>query len=268
MLAQASGNPWLLFQAENSLGNAYNLMEQYPDALLHYQKAELLAGTDVNRSYEATAASSVLASLGRFPEAKDELAPSVAKRLLPVQVAVADVQSLLIQARYSAALDRCNAVLHSHLEILPEDKQSLQRMRALAEAHLGQAQQALLEFSRTAASGDARNATARLASLQQAEVRQLAGQPEVAQHAAADLLQQFKSQGQLDSALRAALLAAVASKSLHDDAGRDQFAKQAVDILTSLQHNWSPHALQTYLSRPDLRLLMRGASLPPPAISK
>jgi hypothetical protein len=177
------------------------------------------------------------------------------------------VQSLLIQARYRAALERCDAVLRSHTEILPEDKQNLQRTRALAEAHLGQADKALVDFLKVAPSPDSGGAPAQPASLQATEIRWLAGQQEAARHAAADLLQRFRNQGQLDSALRAALLAAVTSRSLRDDAGRDQFAKQAVDIMASLQHNWSPHALQAYLSRPDIRLLMRAAALPQPAPS-
>ena len=267
-LAQMSGNPWLLFQAENSLGNAYNVAEQYPDAVLHYQKAESLAGTDINRSYEAAAAATVLSALGRFSEAKIELAGPVAKHLAPIDVASAEVQLQLAQARYRAALERCDAVLRSHPELLPEEEQAFRHMRAVAEAHVGQTRQAVLEFAKAGAAGNSSGAITRVALLQQAEIQWLAGQSNATQHTAADLLQQFRSRGQLDSALRAALLAAVASHSIRDDTGRHQFVGEAVDILTSLQHNWSPHAVQTYLSRPDIRSLMRAAALPESALSK
>lgn len=262
-LAQNSGSSYLLVQAEHNLGNAYDAREQYPDALLHYEKALGLAGTNLNRGYEATASAEVLAKLGRFREAGQTLAPPAIKSALPTSIAGVEADALLMQAEYRAALDRANAALREQPEMLADEKQEFERRRAVAEAHLGRTAEALTDISEAIpADSDSKTAVARPALLQEAEIKLIAGQTESAYNSAGELLQQFETQGQLDSALRSALLAAAASRSLHNESDHDRYAKQAVDILSSLKHNWGGNTLQTYLSRPDIRVLVRNAAIP------
>jgi hypothetical protein len=50
---------------------------------------------------------------------------------------------------------------------------------------------------------------------------------------------------------------ALAAKELHNRAEYEIYSAKVVDIISKIQQTWSPKVSQTYLSRPDLQMLMR-----------
>jgi tetratricopeptide (TPR) repeat protein len=261
-LAENSGSPALRAEAEHNLGNAYSEMESYPDALVHYQRAAELAGTDLDRIYEQIELAALLAKLGRFEESRKMLVPAAANNATQPHVAAVEVDAQLMQAHYLSALEKTQVALLSNRDMTQSEARTFKRRQAIAEAHLGRAAQALQDIANALPADPQNKSALRSALLQQAEVELLAGQPESALTSAKKLLQEFKEQEQLDSALRSALLAAAASHFVKNDSDRDNFSQQAVDILSDLKHTWRDNSLQPYLARPDTRLILHSAILP------
>jgi hypothetical protein len=88
-----------------------------------------------------------------------------------------------------------------------------------------------------------------------AEVSLSVGEAQQAHDAAVQAAAHYASTGQLDSELHSVCLAAAASKLLKDANEYSNFSAKAVDIVAQIQHTWSPQVSQTYLSRPDIRML-------------
>jgi hypothetical protein len=90
-----------------------------------------------------------------------------------------------------------------------------------------------------------------------AEISLGVGLSQQAQDAAVKAAAGFASTGQLDSELQSVCLAAVAAKRLKNAPEYITYSTKAVDIISQIQHTWSPQVSQTYLSRPDIQLLLR-----------
>jgi hypothetical protein len=89
-----------------------------------------------------------------------------------------------------------------------------------------------------------------------AEISLGAGLPQQALDAAAKAAAGFASTGQLDSQLQSVCLAAAAAKRLKNAPEYSTYSTKAVDIISQIQHTWSPQVSQTYLSRPDIQMLL------------
>lgn len=263
-LAQQSGNPNLMMQAEDHLGATYLSVEKYPEALQHFQKARELAGDDTNRAFEAVSCAKVLIALGQFGEAEALLVPIEKMEPLAIGVGQARSTELLEQEKYSAVIAITSNLLSNQPEMTADDKRQFRLGRAVAEAHLHKTAQALADvksqevgFATEEDSDNTSGAAQQGEKLQIAEVELLIGNAQQARDDAAKAEQYFGSKGLLASDLRASLIAAAASKLIHDDAGYREFSTRAFDIQTSLEHTWDPKVVHTYLLRPDLRSLLR-----------
>lgn len=261
-LAKASGNSYLVYEAEVELGYAYAALEQYPEALLHDQNAMKLAGSDTMRGYAAAAGAMALIRLNRMREAEATLRPLAGNPALSTAVAEAQMADLLASAEYARALTFATDTLHDHPDLPADDKAELPRERALAEAWLHRGKQALDEFSTSSPSAAALNPLlgAKI-GLERAEIELLAGDAQAAANDAAQAQSWFAAQGLEDSSLRASLIAALAANELHRSDDAAKWMAKAVDTADTLHHNWGDTAAQLYLARPDLRGLIR--ELPP-----
>ena len=259
VLAEQSGDTDLTMQAEQHLGTTYASVEQYPQALEHFQKARALAASETGQAYEAIRCAGILIDLGQFSEAEAVLPPANQFEELKAYIGESRSDELLAQGKYASLLEQTTSMLKNGSNLRTDDKQQLQLQRALAEAHLHDTKQALSDLhgaQSIAVTGKGADQHAFL-ELQTAEIELLTGHALEAQDDAAKAEQYFAATNQLDSRLRAALVAASASKMLHDDPSVSTYSAMAVDILSSLEHTWNPQVFRTYISRPDLRSLMR-----------
>jgi hypothetical protein len=90
-----------------------------------------------------------------------------------------------------------------------------------------------------------------------AEVSLQAGQVQRAEAAAARASAQSKASGALDSELRSACIGVSAAKIAKDSLTFSTFSQEVVDSIAKIQQTWTPQASQTYLSRPDIQILLR-----------
>jgi tetratricopeptide (TPR) repeat protein len=257
-LATKSGSHLLMRQAEEVVGTVFFAMQQYPDALVHFQNAKSLADTASDKAYGAVNLAETLSRLGRFAESDATLQFEPVNDTLTILAAKTHTESLLSRGRYQEALVLAQQIPDRYPKMTSGDQLDFERDRAIAESHLGMKRQALNDLSdlesrqETGKTGkeSARNLTI-------AEISLASGLPQQAHDAAAKAAAGFASTGQLDSELHSVCLAAAAAKRLKNAPEYITYSTKAVDIVSQIQHTWSPQVSQTYLSRPDIQLLLR-----------
>jgi tetratricopeptide (TPR) repeat protein len=257
-LATKSGLHDSIRQAEEVIGTVYQAMEQYPDALSHFQNAGSFADTDSTKAWEAVNCAEILWRLGRYDEAEAMLNFAPVNNKLATTFGVARTGALLSNAKYHEALSEAQKVLSEFPKMASDDRQELELDTALAEAHLGMKKEASNDLARLqeeTKTGDP--IAASKVTLVVAELNLLLGLPQQAHDDAALSTTHFAAAGQLDSELQSACVAAIASKILKNQGDYGTFSAKAIDIALKIQQTWSPQASKTYFSRPDLQILMR-----------
>lgn len=257
-LAEKSGSRDLLMQAEAELGTTFRAAERYPDALPHFQRALALADDQTNRAYLAVSQAENLVRLGRFVDADALLQPITNVESVAADVGGVRLDGLLYQEKYGQALSLANALISGHPEMVTELREEIEYERSVSEAHLHRKSDALRHLDGAAhleneTDPDERWALALLA----AEIKVLCGRIEEGRDDATSAEAYFASRNELDSELHAALLAVTAYKSLLDDQNSAKYSAKAIDISSSLEHNWGPREFRSYISRPDILTLMR-----------
>jgi tetratricopeptide (TPR) repeat protein len=142
-LVGQSGLPASEIQAEETVGTVYLALEQYPDALAHFQRAERLANTDRLRSYEAFDCGTTLWRLGRYAESEAMIERASADSTLLPSVGESRVESLLSQQKYGPALKLAQQVIARSPDMVADRKLDLEQDEVVAEAHLRMKPQAL-----------------------------------------------------------------------------------------------------------------------------
>jgi hypothetical protein len=180
-----------------------------------------------------------------------------------ISVELERIDSLLSQGRYRDSLQLAQQTLLKFPEMDANDRIELAVDKAIAEAHLHKAKEALkdLEVSMPAVTEDPQEKARR--DMAVSEVSLEAGLAQAALDAATTTAAQFKSAGLLDSELRSACLGASAAKLTGNSTAFAAFSSEVVDIVTKIQQTWTPQASQTYFSRPDLQVWMRQNHLGP-----
>jgi len=142
-LVGQSGLPASEIQAEETVGTVYLALEQYPDALAHFQRAERLANTDRLRSYEAFDCGTTFWRLGRYAESEAMIERASADSTLLPSVGESRVESLLSQQKYGPALKLAQQVIARSPDMVADRKLDLEQDEVVAEAHLRMKPQAL-----------------------------------------------------------------------------------------------------------------------------
>jgi tetratricopeptide (TPR) repeat protein len=256
LLATQAADREDLAQAEETVGTVYLDEEDFPQALAYFQKARAAADTDSLRSFEVLHCADTLWRLGRYAEADSLLSTVSANADFMERVARVRVASLLSRRQYQPALLLAQKTMAGDAKMTPDRKQTFEQDEAIAEAHLGRKQQALEDLA-LINPGDDPEAKA-IQELAAAEIYFAAGMAQQAYDAAASAQQYFASSSKPDSELHNAYLAELAAISLNDAQKTANDAAIIVDILQKLEHTWGPQTFQTYLSRPDLRMLRQG----------
>ena len=257
-VANKSGVRELRRQAEEFLGTVFFEMEQYPDALARFQNAMALADKPSSSEYEAINAADALWRLGRYAESDKMLHFVAVNDTIARLVDVIHTQSLLSSGKYSEALRLAGQTL-KYPKIAADDKQELEIDKIIAESHLGMKKQALADWEVWRNEERTGNSVKQAKkSLIAAKVQLANGLSQQAHDDGVKAAEQFAGTGQLDSELQSLCLVALAARVLHDSHDYGTYSTKAVDIVSRIQQTWSPQVSQTYLSRPDLQMLMRG----------
>ena len=256
-LAQELKEPAATARAEESVGSVLLDMEQYPEALDHFQNA-LAASRELNSmvDYQLLHCADALWRLGDFAQATQYLASvsiaSRAKRGIFVSVKKITAAMLLSQKRFAEArllaqnalADKANAELTSFYLLMAEIEAasgSPRRARDWSQKALREAQNDSDRSATAAANLSLANAYLALGDV--AQSLPLAQQ-------AHDF---FASSGQKESECLSLLTLAKLSKATKNSTNAKRFAQEGMDILSNFEHNWTPKHYKTYSSRPDVR---------------
>jgi serine/threonine protein kinase len=263
-LATKSGVHKLIVQAEDVVGTIYLEMEQYPSALERFQNAHSIANGTNAKPYLTLHCAEVLWRLGRYAES-DEMLVSVPSAE-PFELLTADtrIPSQLSRLKYKETDALTQKLLADHPAMDANRREQFELDEALAESHLQMKPTATkhLEYVSSQQKNDKEKDWD--TALRVAEVNLFLGQSQQALDDASGLAEHFAATKQFDSELRSLLIAASASKALNNTSSYGQLSKKTVDILSQLQQTWDPQTLRSYLSRPDLQALMRGAGISAP----
>ena len=254
-LASKAGERELMRSSEELLGTVKLAMEDYPDALTHFQRASEVADAESSRQYEAVFSARALSSLGRVSELDAALKFVPASSMLAADASRERIRSLLYQRRYAEALRGIKAeapdTSAGNNEIRPE----LLGMRAIAEAHLHRNPEAERDVQTLVESAQANDDRA-VAALAAAEVYLTTGRADKAEADARQAADYFHANHQCDSELRSLAVGELAASRLKDLAGSAGFKARLAETLGTIRRTWPPQQVETYLSRPDLKELL------------
>lgn len=253
-LIKQSGVRPLMMQSEETVGSIYLQMEQYPDALSHYQTALALTDTAKDRAFQALHCGAVFWRLGRYAETERMLQSVSGTESLATWAGINRVQSLLSQRHFKPALELAKQLL-ANRGTMSGGQDDLQQAIAIAEAHLGMKRQAL-EYIAEQPANDTHGKPEDVATgeLADAEIYLALGMNNEAEETAAKAHDYFKRVSQNDSLLHSTLLEAAAFKAAKDDTNYNKYFAEAIDTVNSLRNTWTPQLLQSYLARPDLQI--------------
>jgi len=250
-------------QAEETVGGILLDLERFPEALAHYEIAleasKSLPGTE---AYEQLHCADVLWRLGRYSEAEAKLNSinSDARQRVDIASGIEDIRSqmLLSEGRNQEAFDASQKALHSSANVPAAKVASLKRTAVLAELQLGkfagagQGAAELAALARKEASEDM------IADSELVEVIvgfQGRATDKAVEKAAESANRYFSAKGKRESEWLSLFYLAKSSKDSGDLSNCVKQAKNAVDILDTLKHDWGSQVFQEYIARPDLQSL-------------
>lgn len=262
-LEKKSGNPPVMIQLEEAVGSVYLKLEQFPEALKHFEAAEATAQKNSNRlwAYEVVQVADTLWQLGHYAEAEakfesipaDErrdayLESSIQMSLSEMGLSEEQCQSAKNAADRDMALDPTSA-LSPEVGIL----------QALAQSCLGKRQEGL-RFSLAAISAAEQGSDQLLiarAKLTRATLLSQAGNSVQAKQLAEASLQTFSTLGIQSSEWQTLALLSQISSDLGDGAGQRDYAAAAFKAISALQDEWGTSTFGSYQSRPDIKITIQ-----------
>ena len=263
-LADKSGVRELMRKAHEFVGTVLSPMEQYPEALAHFESASSLADAASDREYPAINAADALWKLGRYSESEMMLRFKPTNERVAALTTVERDGALLSQGRFREVVALSDEVMARNPDMEGDDRQLVLSRKLLARTHLGRSPQTLQEldaFEKESRTSDAAEEAARDLVLAEAELS--IGMAEAAHRSAVDAAAHFEATHQMDSELHSVCLAAAAAKVLNLSAEYNLYRTKAVDILSEIKQTWGSPTFQSYVSRPDLQLLLRQVQISP-----
>lgn len=244
--------------AEEAVGAADFGLQDYPNALTHFEKALQVSRTlHENEAYQANLCADTLWRLGRYEDSEKSLAavPSDARKRNDIGSYFDDIraQMELSKGRYRDALFTSQNALQVFPKSQPDKMVDYMAVKAMSEAQLGRLAQArqdadkLLEYSRQ----DGNEYLLAQAKLTAAHIYLRLHLPKQALPFARSANSYFSSKGAKESEWLSLLDLATAEKYLGDTHACTKDATKAVDILNQLEKSWGPSVFHQYSTRPD-----------------
>jgi tetratricopeptide (TPR) repeat protein len=253
-VSRQMGIPQLIAQSEETVGSVLMIQNEYPQALTHFHDALSSAPSADLQAFESAHCAAALWRLGRYAQSEDLIRGLKGSDGLMSGIAQNRIDALISQGKYAAASAMADKALHDYADALPIKRDEIELADAVAEAHAGARERASSAVARALGREqtglDREEIAYRNVLLSNAQLA--LGEAEPAREHALQALAFFSPAGARDSAFHAAALAAVASKQLKDEAGYAKYSGISFDILSALQHTWSPEDFQSYRARPDV----------------
>lgn len=245
--------------AEEGIGDVFDRRDDYPEALKHYQSAlEASKGRDPGFvGYQAFHCATVLSELGRYEEAEAMLARAKAAEKAQQDLAP-EIETLLaamaLSRRQNAeAREYSRSAINSKVSYSPATFVEATYYLCLAQVRSGSVS-AGVTTCRSALSRAQDLAKGQIpgASLALGEALYMAGSLPEAETLTKASVEAFHRQAQQDSEWRALLLL---SRILRKTAPANSTvtARNALDILQHLDHNWDAPNSRSYQQRPDVQ---------------
>jgi tetratricopeptide (TPR) repeat protein len=255
-LATQVGGPAMIAQAEEAVGTSYLGLQQYPEALQHFDAALAAAqrsNDELIASYERLHRAETLGRLGRFNEAEQQLAGPKDERL-GVWSSQIRGRLLSMQGRYANAVMVARMALESHPNLSPADAADFCITGSMAAAKTGALDQAWKWVRK--AEGLAQQVgdpeTVANISLARATLNLKTGSLQDAKSSAQEALTFYQAHGQSESEWLTWYHLALIEKALGSNEEASQSASKSLYILSMFEHNWSVSAALTYERRPDV----------------
>jgi Tfp pilus assembly protein PilF len=251
-------NPTLLLQAEESVGSVLLDMEQYPDALNHFQAA-LAAARSVQQlvEYEILHCADALWRLGRYREA-DAMLGSIPRAIagrprIRESIGLARARMALSQGHSKGALREARLGLADGKSLPPASITAFAIVAGMATAQSGVAHlaESFCQDAYDHAKEGAIPAALAHAQLCQANALLAAGDSERALPLAEAALRFFSRSGQQESEWRSLLCISRIHRVSGDWIDAQTNASDALKIIARDEHDWGS-SFQTYASRPDV----------------
>jgi tetratricopeptide (TPR) repeat protein len=246
----------ILAQAEEEMGKSCLGLQQYPDALAHFDAA-LEAAKQSNDTetapYEMLYSADALGSLGRLEDAKRLLDP-LKDEELDGWPSLIRVRILSMQLNYAEAAKIARRTLAAYPGLTPGTGAEFRITGVIAAAKTGdlvQARKWAREATALAQKAGDPGTTANV-SLAQAVLDFKEGSLQEAKSATNEALTFFQAHGQKESEWLALYHLALTEKAFGSKAAARQAASKSLDILSVLEHNWGAPAKLTYERRPDV----------------
>jgi eukaryotic-like serine/threonine-protein kinase len=264
-ILKKANNRVSLLQAEESVGSILLDMEQYPEALTHFEAA-LAAARSVHRlvEYQLLHCADALWHLGRYSEAESMLAQ------VPVDLAASSpvresmdllrARMQLSRKQYGASLASARlALARKDLDMSLAAAWALVAGAAAQGAGAPQSANSFCEEARDWAQKAKAPADAARADLCEADALTAARLPQNALPFAESAVAAFKASGQQESEWRASLSLARIHKALGDVRNSRQNASAASETIAMTERGWGS-SFQTYAVRPDVEKMLRELS--------
>lgn len=259
-LGKKSGNLSSMVQLEELAGSVLLGIENYPEALVHFEAA-LDAARRINQfvEYETEDCAEVLWRLGRYDEAKSMIAsiPSDVAKRRPVAIGIENLNGYIKLSRLEsqAAFDIARRSLADpsdmsidtviDFEILAGEAAVEARQVGQSVAFCGKALDQAIEQKNS-------RFTAR-AGLCLAEADLIAGSYQKALPLAQSAYRFFTASGQTESQWRGLLALARIYEFSGNKPEAKKISHEALDILGTDEHNWGNPAAEIYARRPDIQ---------------
>ncbi len=261
-LERKSGSPPVMIQMEEAAGTVYLAVEQYPEALRHFNIAAEIARQNGSYllDYEVVHVADALWRLGDYSNADQKLnslsADASKDNYLFNTVYSVLPEMRLSQGRYRDALAATKRAQTSDPGV---PSPTANRVAALARLRLGSRQEALrLAIMALSEAQNGLNevslANARVVS---ADVYLQNASPGDAKALADSALATFSRLDQPESEWRTLALLSRISAELADKTSSKNYALKSLDILSALEHNWGTPTYQRYSERPDVSAIIR-----------
>jgi len=265
-LATDSNDQAQMALAHAERGSAFAREEKYNEALDQWNQAYSIydsQGIQRSKGYNLISRADVLSQLGRFDEARGllEQASAIADKpggeliRLSLEIKLALAEIALMQGNFPDARTRAAKVVEAAGTEFKNIATSAKIVIGLSELYGGAASggkktlEGALEIARQI-NDPAQLATAQLAL---AKGLLLTGDDRNASSNALQAQEVFARLGQPTSEWQSLLIASQASLNLGDKGLASQYAGQARDTLSKLEHRWGSENYKSYLSRPDVQ---------------
>ena len=268
-LGRELGNDRTVARAHYDLASVLERRGDYPGAVSEQTAGiSLLAelGDAVSLAYARTDRTKVLSRLGRVEDARTSLEAldidgqpeRLAAQLRPT-VLLVEARLALVAEDVETALDRAQQAVRLAADT-GDESIGIEAMTLLAaaQARRGNATAAVARsaeaHTRAQVLGDP--VLTIMTLLPQAEARLAAGQGETALALAVEALDEAESREQWVQAWHAAVLARLASSDVGDAAGVTAYKTRQDELLNHLRAQWGDAAVDQYVRRPDIAVLL------------